>query len=214
MIVHRSRRLEPASIRQGILVTSVERTLLELGAVVPAVVVEKAYASALRQGLTTSAKAELYVEEHGGRGREGTRLFREVIALYGDGHRAPGSDGEVAFLRVLREAGIEAPVRQLTIPLRGGSKATLDFAWPERGKAIEFVGWTTHSDSRVHDADTWREAAIRDAGWDLRRYAPYSLRNRPEAVAHSVLHFLGQNAMGGVRREGGRGRWARRRARR
>ncbi len=193
VIVHRSRRVEPVSVRQGIPVTSVERTLLELGAVAPPVVVEKAYASALRQGFTTSTKAQLYVEEHGGRGRQGTRVFRDVIGLYDDGHRAPGSAGEVSFLRLLRAAGIEAPVRQLTIPLLDGSKATLDFAWPQRRKAIEFVGWMSHSDSRVHDADTWREAAIRDAGWDLRRWAPYSLRNRPEAVARSVLSFLGMS---------------------
>lgn len=194
VIVHRSRRTESPYVRQGILVTGVERTLLELGTVVPPVVVEKAYASALRQGFTTPAKAELYVANHGGRGRRGTRLLREVIALYSDGHRAPGSAGEVAFLRLLRHAGIEPPVRQLTVPLPDGSRATLDFAWPQRKKAIEFVGWTHHSDSRAQDADTWREGAIRDAGWDLRRWAPYSLRERPEAVVRSVVRFLGMSA--------------------
>jgi very-short-patch-repair endonuclease len=190
VIVHRSRRVEEPSVRNGIVVSGVERTLLELGAVVPPVVVDKALASAVRQGFTTTAKIEMYLTHHAGRGRRGTTTLRETLSYYLDGHRVPGSDGEVAFLRALRAAGIEAPVRQLTIDLPDGSKATVDFAWPPRRKIIEFNGWETHSDSRAHDADTWRDAAIREAGWDLRTFAPFSLRERPEAVARAAARWL------------------------
>jgi hypothetical protein len=190
VIVHRSRRIEEAVPRRGIVTTGVERTLLELGAVVPPVVVEKALASALRQHLTTCTKVDRYLLEHGGRGRHGTTVLRESLGYYNDGDRPPGSDGEVAFLRELRAAGIEPPVRQYTIDLPSGAKATMDFAWPDRRKAIEFKGSKDHTDSRAQDDDYWREGAIQDLGWELRCFAPYSLKHRPEAVAQAVVRFL------------------------
>ena len=191
-IVHRSRRIEPVSVIDGIEVTSVERTLLEAGAVAPPVIVEKAFSTAWRRNLTSPAKCERYLEHHGGKGRRGTAGLREVVALYTGTKRSPGSDGEVAFLRTLRAAGIEEPVRQFGIDLGGGTKATVDFAWPRRRKLIEFVGLEVHADSRAHAADTLREGDILDrTGWQLRRFAPETLRTHPEEVARRVLRFLG-----------------------
>lgn len=190
VLVHRTRRCEPPRYLFGLATTSIERTLLELGASCPPIVIEQAAASAFRMGRSTPAKVTRYLELHAGRGRPGVTKLREAMRLYEDGGRPPGSSGEVTFLRELRRAGIEPPVRQVTIDLPGGNKATVDFAWPLRRKALEFVGWWTHSDPRRHDDDTWREDDIRAVGWDLRRVAPWSLTHRPEALAASVLRFL------------------------
>ena len=195
VIVHRSRRIEPTSIVAGIATTGIERTLLESATVVPPVVTEKAFASAWRRGLTTPAKCERYLEHHGGTGRRGTTRRREVVALYAGTDRAPGSGGEVAFLRELRAAGIEEPVRQFVVELPDGSKAVVDFAWPDRRKLVEFVGLETHADSRAHAHDTLREDDILTAtGWQLRRFAPETLRTNPTEVARRVIRFLGGKA--------------------
>ncbi len=178
------------SIIWGIAVTGVERSLLEAGSLVPAVVIEKAFSTAWRRNFTTPAKTELYLEHHAGKGRKGTKRLREVVALYAGTKRPAGSDGEVVFLRMLREAGIEEPVRQFPVALPGGGVGIVDFAWPERGKLVEFVGLEVHADSRAHDADTLREDDIKSTGWELRRFAPESLRSRPEDVARRVLRFL------------------------
>lgn len=190
VLVHRSRRHEQPAYLSGIRTTGIERTLLEAGAVCSDVVVEKAAASAFRLGRSSPPKVEAYLRAHAGKGRRGVTRLRRVMELYEDGGRPPGSDGEVAFLRELRLAGIEDPERQVTIDLPAGGKATVDFAWPARRKALEFVGWWTHSDPRRQDDDTWREDDIRAVGWDLRRVAPWSLKHRPEALAASVLRFL------------------------
>lgn len=192
VIRHRSRRFEAVSIVDGIPVTSVERTLLESATVVPPVVTEKAFSAAWRRNLTSPEKCERYLEVHGGKGRRGVTRLREVVALYaGTGHAA-GSDGEVAFLRALRAAGVEEPVRQFVVELPDGSKAVVDFAWPERRKLVEFVGLEVHADSRAHAADTLREDDIITAtGWALRRFAPETLRQNPDEVARRVLRFLG-----------------------
>ena len=193
VVVHRSRRAEEPVYVGGIATSSVERALLEVGSVCPAIVVEKAAASAFRLGRSSPDKVEHYLRMHAGKGRRGVTKLRAAMELYQDGGRPPGSSGEVVFLRELRLAGIEDPERQVTIDLPGGGKATVDFAWPARRKAIEFVGWWTHSDPRRQDDDTWREDDIRAVGWDLRRVAPWSLTHRPEALAASVLRFLCRN---------------------
>lgn len=189
-IVHRSRRVERPSVVDGMVVTGIERMLLEVGAVAPAVVVEKAFSCAWRRNLTSPAKCRHYLEHHGGRGRHGTCTFRRVIDLYEGTGKAPGSDGEVAFLRLLRAAGIEEPVRQLLLDLPGGGKASVDFAWPDRRKLVEFVGLEVHADSRAHDDDTLREDDLKSLGWELRRFAPHSLATRPDDVARRVIRFL------------------------
>ena len=193
VLLHRTRRGEPTVRLGGVPTSGVERTLLESGAVCSLLVVEKATASAIRRGLTTETKLDAYLLVHAGKGRRGVTKLREALDLFRNGGGAAGSDGEVAMLHQLHLHGIEPPVRQLTIDIGQGRKATLDFAWPDRWKAIEFVGWEVHADPGVQDDDTWREDAIREAGWDLRRFAPYSLRIRPEAVATEVLHFLWRN---------------------
>jgi very-short-patch-repair endonuclease len=97
----------------------------------------------------------------------------------------------VAFLRTLRAAGVEEPIRQFVIDLPNGAKAVVDFAWPLRRKLVEFVGLESHADSRAHADDTLREDDILAAtGWELRRFAPETLRRNPEDVARRVLRFL------------------------
>ena len=200
MICHRSRRIEPASVVQGISTTSVERTLLEVGAVTGDVVVEQAFSSAWRRNLTSPAKCRLYLEHHGGRGRTGVTRLRRVIDVYEGTGRAPGSAGEVAFLRVLRAAGIEEPVRQFEVVLPDGSRAVVDFAWPRRRKLIEFVGLEARANARAHAHDTLREDDIITAtGWQLRRFAPETLRRQPEEVARRALRFLCRSTAPGAR---------------
>jgi len=192
VLLHRTRRVEPVSVVHGIECSSVERALLETSALVPQVVIEKAFSAAWRRGLTSPEKCDRYLEHHAGKGRRGVTRFRAVVEIYLGTGRAPGSDGEVAFLRALRDACIEEPVRQFTVVLPDGSKATVDFAWPRRRKLIEFVGLEVHADSRAHAADTLREDDIMTAtGWQLRRFAPETLRTSPEEVARRVIRFLG-----------------------
>ncbi len=192
VVLHRTRRVEPTSVVQGIECSSIERALLETSALVPQVVIEKAFSAAWRRGLTSPEKCDRYLEHHGGKGRSGVTRFRSVVELYLGTGRAPGSDGEVAFLDALRTAGIEEPARQFIVDLPDGSKAIVDFAWPERRKLIEFVGLEVHADSRAHAADTLREDDIITAtGWQLRRFAPETLRTNPRDVARRVIRFLG-----------------------
>jgi len=63
----------------GIPATTVHRTLIDLGAVADAGVVEAAMESALRRGMTSIERLERRLREIGGRGRRGVGVLRKVL---------------------------------------------------------------------------------------------------------------------------------------
>ncbi len=189
VVVHRTRRPIPVAARHGLDITTVERTILDVASCLPPVVVEKALESAMRRGLTTALKLELFVREQGGKGVRGSRMLRELLCDRPDG-RAAGSPAEVELLRALRAAGVEAPVRQHRIELGLGAVATVDLAWPDRRKAVEVDGLDAHGTAEALDRDDERQNELLDAGWELRRYSARKVRRYPEQVAERIRRFL------------------------
>jgi very-short-patch-repair endonuclease len=189
VIVHRSRRPVAAAVVEGIAVTGVERTLVDAAACLPPVVVEKAMESAVRRNLTTAAKIERYLDDHAGRGVRGTRVLRELMAERPPG-RAAGSGAEVELVRLLRDHGLPAPVRQYEIALPGGAVAVVDLAWPELRKVVEVDGLDAHAGAEALDHDDDRQNRLLEAGYELRRYTGRAVRRRPEAVVASISRFL------------------------
>ena len=86
--------------------------------------------------------------------------------------------------------GIELPERQKRLELRDGTAIVLDFAWVARTKSIEFDGLGTRADARSHDGELVRQNAIWDLGWQLRRFSPIALRERPRETRRQILRFL------------------------
>ena len=145
------RRVEPPVLVGGLPTSSVERTLAR-GRVRSArsIVVEKATASAVRLGLTTETKVDAYLRDHAGKGRRGVTKLREATgALRAGGGGRRAATGRSAFLRELRPSWRRAAERQVTDRPGRGHRGELDFAWPARWKAVEFVGWWSHSDPRA-----------------------------------------------------------------
>lgn len=189
-LVHRSRRLAPEDVteRRGIPVTSVERTLVDLGRFAGPVVIEIAVESALRRGLTSLDR----VIEHGierNQGRPGAARLRRIVAVRAPG-RVAGSPAEVAFLRFVRKHGLPEPVRQYPIRLRDGSVAVVDFAWPEARVAVEWDGFEFHTGRRAFAADLERQNALLDVDWQVRRYTGDMLKRRGEQVAATLAQLV------------------------
>lgn len=184
--VHRSRKLDERDVthRGPIPVTSVERTLIDLGRYLEARETEKALESALRQRMTTPQSVWNYVENRGGR-IPGCRLLRGIMLARGDAKPA-GSGGEVEFLRLLRRAGIPQPVRQFQLRLSNGRTAFLDFAWPDLKLGMEYDGYDSHGGRLAHAADLERQNAIISLGWTLLRYSGRRVRRDPAAVVREV----------------------------
>lgn len=184
--VHRSRKLEEQDVgrRASIPVTSIERTLIDLGRYLEPRDTEKALESALRRELVTSQSVWRYLEDRGGR-IPGCRRLRAIILARGEAKPA-GSGGEVEFLRLLRRAGIPQPVRQFRLQLPTGGVAFLDFAWPDLLLAMEYDGYDAHGGRLAHAADLERQNAIVAMGWTLLRYGGRRVRRNPADVVTEV----------------------------
>lgn len=189
VIVHRTRREIPMAEVAGVPVTTIERTLLDLAAMVPPLVLEKAVASAVRLGLTSLCALSGAVNDLGGSGVRGTGKLRSVVATVGD-HRLSGSPAEVELLALVRRAGLPQPVLQYELKLGDGRKIRLDFAWSPRHKAVEVDGLDAHSSAEALDDDLVRQNLILAAGWQLRRFSARAVRRRPREVVAEIASFL------------------------
>jgi hypothetical protein len=106
--VHRSTSVGEAVTVDGIACTRVERTLVDLGAVVGEEALESALEAALRRGLSTAARVRAEVDRLARPGRRGLAALRRVLDRRRDG-RPTGSDPEVRMIQHLRAAALPTP---------------------------------------------------------------------------------------------------------
>jgi very-short-patch-repair endonuclease len=150
-------------------VTTIHRTLMDLGAVASADDVEAAMECALRRRVTSVERLARRLEAEGGKGKRGTGALRTVLARRSDNSRPTESDLETRFLQLLRRHRLPLPARQQTIYDHSGIVARVDFIYPDHRLIVEV-------DSRRHHSSP--------ADWerDLRR------RNRVTSERYLVLH--------------------------
>lgn len=188
VIVHRTRRINPGSIVDGIPVTSIEKTLLDLACILPQRTLQKAARSAVRKGLTTPEKMDLAVGLYGGRGVTGTRMFRRVVAFVADDQSA--SVAEVDLKHIVMDAPVPRPIQQLKVRLRNGSHAYPDFAWPDRMRIVEVDGFEAHGTPEQMQRDLWRQNELMELGWEIRRFTATEIREEPLRVRADIIRFV------------------------
>jgi very-short-patch-repair endonuclease len=188
IIVHRTRRLLPGTIVDGIPVTTPARTLLDLARFLPYRTLEKAVSSALRLGLATADEVARVLKEQGGRGVTGTRKLRFVLAQVVD--ELTGSPAEVDMDQIIRDAPVPSPKKQHQVPLPDGSNAYPDFAWPDRMKIVEVDGFEAHGQPDAFDHDLIRQNKLMELGWEIRRFSARKVRRDPEGVRAEIIRFI------------------------
>jgi len=190
VMVHRTRRVLPTARQATIRSTTVERTLLDLAAILSDRILEKAYMSALRLGHTATDDILSMMRQQAGRGVSGTRRLRRVIATATEGLTASG--GEVEMAQLIRQCPIPSPVSQLRVTLPNAGKAYPDFAWPLRMKIVEVDGFDAHSTPEQLRDDLARQNALMDLGWEMRRFTGVRVRREPEVVMDEITTFIRQ----------------------
>jgi len=199
VIAHRRRADDdpPMVPIDGIPTTGMERTLLDVAAVVPLRLAGRALDDALRRGPATldSLRAELPAA-----GRAGRRALGRLLDERDDQDSSAESRLESMLLRVLRRARVPLPVAQYRVMEHGVPIARLDFAYPDHRLGLEADGYRWHS-----GAERWREDLRRDnrlklLGWTVLRFSWRDLRDHPDRVANQVRTALEQLAQGSLRR--------------
>lgn len=190
MIVHRTKWLRPDEVvRIGRLpVTSVRRTLLDLGAVAGRKSVELALESALRRRLVTVSK--LFEAVHRSpRTHKGRGVLRAILESHPG--RATESAFETMLWQALKGEGVPLPVRQHDARDEFGRLvARLDFAYADARLALEAEGHEFHSSRHQLRRDRLRQNALAAIGWTVYRVGWEELAREPRKVAVAIRSLL------------------------
>jgi hypothetical protein len=188
IIVHRSRRPPPGETVDGLPVTTVERTILDLAALMPDRALEKVAESALRRHLTSLAELAEILKTNGGRGVKGTRRMRRVVMAVD--RDITGSPAEFDVHELIRSAPVPPPILQLRIDLPNGQKAFPDFSWPRKRRIVEVDGFEAHSTPEQLQHDLNRQNMLLELGWEIRRFTARDVRLDPDRIRAEIVRFI------------------------
>jgi hypothetical protein len=179
--VHRSRRLpaEETAVVDGIPVTTVARTLLDLADVLPTQPLKRAIDESEYRGLFDLTSLRAVVE--GNPGRRGAT----VLALAREPPQRTRSELEVDFLAFCRSHGIPQPVVGATI-----AGYEVDFSWPEALLVVETDGAAAHRTRSAFESDRTRDRRTLRAGYDTVRLTSRALAEEGHEVARDLRELL------------------------
>jgi Protein of unknown function (DUF559) len=190
-LVRRHKLTLPAdevTTREGIPVTIVPRTILDLAATQSAAVVS----NLLREAEYRQLYDRLSVWDIAARypGRRGVRRVRTALELLVA--EPPGS------LRSRLEEGFASFLHLHDLPLPrfndwillGARRYQVDCHWPGTGQIVELDGWQAHGTRTAFQADRRRDRALSAAGYSVTRVTWHQLRDEPEALAADLRALL------------------------
>ncbi len=184
LVAHRTRRLDEIdrAVRKGVPVTSVERTLVDLAAVLDEAALEAALESALRQHLTFNERLWRRVEKLWGHPR--LHVLRHLLHIRQD---APAESVlEVQVERFLREYSIEGFIRQYEV-WDGERWRRLDWARPDVRVALEAESWKHHSGRIDWSRGHTRNRRLVARGWRFIPITRACLDEEPAETARDIL---------------------------
>lgn len=184
--IHRARRLEDADrgLIEGIPVSAVPRTLLDLAAVVKFERLEKIVERSEELGLFDLHPVEDLLARtvgHHGHGR-----LRKAIALY-QPSSFTRSGLEKRFLELVMAAGLPQPHMNY---VEHGFE--LDCYWPEYRFAVELDVFETHGTRAAFERDRKRQEDLLLAGIGMTRVTAPRLEREPEQVIKRLTRLLEQ----------------------
>jgi Protein of unknown function (DUF559) len=181
--------LHPAEItrHQGIPLTSVARTLLDIAETERRRVVERACDQAEVLGLF-DLRATCAVLRRAN-GRRGAPLLRAMLDEHRVGETLTRSELEERFLALCRSSGIPRPRVNAWIALEPDG-LEVDFLWPAERLVVEVDGWASHRTRRRFESDRERDQRLQIAGWQPMRFTWRQLEQDADGCARTVRAVL------------------------
>ncbi len=189
--VHTSTDLDRTTpvLRHGVPVTSIDRTLLDLGRYVGDSRLLRAIEWARRSDQTTWAALIRTLRRHARRGRPGVARLRRLITANAHRDEITDSDFELLFLALLAEHGLPEPTLHHRVLDGQRFVAEVDLAYPLLKIAIELDG-LHHLEREVRERDLPRQNDLVLLGWTVLRFSWERLAARPELVIAEVTAAL------------------------
>ena len=183
--IHCVRSLDPQDVttKDGIPITTPAKTLVDLNAVVPDRLVERAYEQAQVRRLVPPGAIEDALERSTGRK---TRALRRLIAIERRITTITRSELEERFLALVRRGGLPEP--QVNARLAGYE---VDFLWRDQRRVIEVDGFAYHSTREATSRDRRKDDDLEAAGYRVTRFTADQILHDPDdtlARATRALH--------------------------
>lgn len=171
------------AIREGIPVTSVARTLLNLASGLSPSALERAFLEADRLGVLVDE--DLIDCASRANGHRGAIKFKQMIM-----RRIPDlgdlrSVLEAMFVTLCRDEGIERPETNVLV-----GTYEVDCIWRSRRLIVELDGYEFHRGLEMFERDAERSNQLRSDGWTVLRFTWRMLTAQPSLVADQVKDVL------------------------
>jgi uncharacterized protein DUF559 len=186
ILLHQVRRLDGGDRgeRDGIPITSLPRTLLDLAEVLRPRQLERAIEEAERLRLFDLAAIEdLCLRSPG---RRGVRRLRAVLAEPETEAALTRSELERRFLDLCRDAGVPTPAVNTVV-----MGFEVDAVWPDRQLVVELDGYAFHQGRVAFERDRVRDSVLQLAGFRVIRVTHRRLETEPGVVAETLRSLLG-----------------------
>jgi hypothetical protein len=186
---HRARDLHASDrIRlDGIPVTSIPRTLLDLAEILSPTQLQRTYEAAERLRVLDVRAVEKLLERS--YGRAGIGALRSLLSYDPAPAAEARSELEVRFLDLVREAGM--PLPHVNVLVEG---FLVDAYWPSPGVVVELQGYAHHSGREAFERDHARLARLKLAGYEVLALTWRQVTMEPAWVAGAIRALLGRPA--------------------
>lgn len=178
--IHRPRRVERV-VERRLAVTPVDRTLIDLAAIVDFRTLRKALAQADHRKLLDAERVARRLR----RGQPGARALRRALAIHLPELADAGNDFEAEFLLLVERAGL--PIPELNVYVEG---LKVDAYWRHERLVVELDGHATHANPVANEEDRRRELILRRAGQRVCRYTWHQVFRRPSEVVADLRREL------------------------
>ncbi|HEX6752477.1 MAG TPA: DUF559 domain-containing protein [Solirubrobacterales bacterium] len=166
-----------------------ERTLLDIAAVLPEWELRKVIAQAEVLGILDFSAMRKLIRRS--RGRRGVARLRFIFEELDPATKRTRSELERRFLRLCRNSGLPRPEVNVALDI-GDGRIEVDFLWRDAGLVVEVDGRQFHDTASAFQRDRWREQRLQLAGWRVSRWTWQQVENEPGRVTKTIRALLGQ----------------------
>jgi very-short-patch-repair endonuclease len=177
VVLHRTRNPDGGAVQDGIPVTTLMRTLVDLADVAKPDQLERAFEEAERRNLF-DLRALPSLHGRAGRGRLEAMIGRASSSV-------TRSELERRFLRLCGDAGLPRP--QTNIWLR---EQEVDVVWPDQRLVVELDGYAYHHTRAAFERDRERDARLQVAGYRVLRVTHRRLMEEPPSLINALRSLL------------------------
>lgn len=185
VVAHRAAGLGSADVgaAQGLRVTSVLRTLLDLSATEAESDVRASVDEALRRKWTTTEKLQSFVARNAR--HRGVAFLAKLLQEYLGGDGPTESELEAQVQELLEAEGFPRASRQQS-QLVAGRRRRLDFTFPGTKVVIEADGYAWHSSPIAFERDRARVSALTARGFRVLQWTWAALHERPDELIRDL----------------------------